>query len=319
MPAGDDMTLVFADGEVMSVPAAARHSILESAEKCGNRLAHDCREGSCRTCAARDPGGREVLLCIEPARGGLRLSLPYRRADIAPATMRRARINGFARASRSVWVLRYRLQFALPFLPGQYVEARFPGIDGPRRFSMANAPGETEQVLHIRDIPGGAMSAYLGRRAAPDDLFTVRGPLGAFYLRATPKPKLFVAGGTGLAPLVSMLRSQDRATAPPLAVVAGFADGEDAYGLEELERLARELPLEVVPTAERADAAWPGHRGTAVEALGTVRTVPLEPGTEAYICGPPGMVTAARSRLLGLGLSPDEIFNEEFVPSPTDP
>lgn len=309
----DHIHLTFSDGEVMLFPPVDGQSILASAEKADNLLASNCREGTCRTCMARDADGGEVLLCITPAEPGMALNLPYQRTDVTPSSLRRAKINAFSRVSRSVWEIRYRLQFPLPFLPGQYVEVLFPGMDRPRRFSMANPASAKEQVLHVRDLPGGAMSTYLNERAKPEDAFTVRGPFGVFYLRATARPKLFVAGGTGLAPIASMLSSTDPATTPPLAVIAGFADAEDAYALEALRALAKTLPLEVVLAADKATEAWEGFVGNPVAALDAVRTIPLGSGTEAYLCGPPGMVNAARSALLARNLQATAIFNEEFI------
>lgn len=307
------ISVVFADGETMQFPAVDGETVLVSAERNGNKLANNCRQGTCRTCAATDADGGEMLLCITQARPGLVAHVPYRRADVVPATVRRAKVNGFRRVSQSVWEVRYRLQFPLPFLPGQYVEASFPGIAGPRRFSMANPPAATEQVLHIRDLPSGAMSAYLNDRAKPEDAFSVRGPFGVFYLRATAKPKLFVAGGTGLAPVVSMLSSIDPATSPPLCVVAGFPSSEDAYALETLAGLRETLPLEVILTVDRPGAGWEGFSGNPVAALAHVKSLPLDAGTEAYLCGPPGMVAAARADLIARGLAAGDVLNEEFV------
>ncbi|MDH4984176.1 FAD-binding oxidoreductase [Aminobacter anthyllidis] len=309
----DGISITFADGEVMSFAPTPGGSVLTSAEQAGNALAHSCREGTCRTCVARRPNGDEVLLCVEPAQSGFEAVVPYRRADVSPPTLRRAKINSFQKLSRSVWEIRYRLQFPLPFLPGQFVEATFPGIDGPRRFSMANGPAEAEQILHVRDFPGGAMADYLATRAKPQDAFTVRGPFGIFYLRANPKPKLFVAGGTGLAPIIAMLRGIDRLSSPPLSLVLGFADEQDAYAIDQLKVLANELPLEIVMTADTANPGWSGKTGNPVAGIGHVTGVPLQEGTEAYLCGPPGMVGAARKALRELGLHQDDIFNEEFV------
>lgn len=310
----DQIRLVFSDGEELLFPPVAGETILVSAEKASHTLASNCREGTCRTCRASDADGDEVLLCSAPAVANISLDLPYRRADVVPPSLRRAKLNGFSRVSRSTWELRYRLQFPLPFLPGQYVEASFPGIDGPRRFSMANAPSQKEQVLHVRDIPGGAMSAYLNGRAKPEDLFSVRGPFGTFYLRSTARPKLFVSGGTGLAPIIAMLSSIDADRSPPLAAVAGFAHSDDAYGLDRLRELSAALPLELVLAADSvSDGGWPGVVANPVAALREVGSVPLARGTEAYLCGPPGMVAAARAELLARGLAAGDILNEEFV------
>lgn len=308
----NDISIVFADGETLAFPAIADASVLVAAERAGNALAHNCRAGICRSCAGRAEDGRDVLLCQEPARQGFRAAVPYRRADIAPASTRRAKINGFSRLSPSVWEIRYRLQFPLACLPGQYVEASFPGVSVAKRFSMASLPAAKEQILHVRDIQGGEMSAYLNERAKPEDLFTLRGPFGTFYLRATGKPKLFVSGGTGLAPILAMLRAIER---PPssLAIIAGFITSEDAYALAELEALTERLPLEVILTADKTDVSWPGLTGNPIDALHAVTTVPLAPGSEAYLCGPPGMVAAARHVLAERGLAPGDIYNEEFA------
>lgn len=316
MKPDDQIRLVFSDGERFDFAPIRGETILASAEKAGLTLASNCKAGTCRTCMARDGNQEEVLLCITPAVGDISLNLPYRRTDVISPSLRRAKINSFSRISRSVWELRYRLQFPLPFLPGQYVEATFPGIDGARRFSMANAPSQTEQVLHVRDLPGGAMSDYLGSRARPEDPFTVRGPYGTFYLRSTAKPKLFVSGGTGLAPIVSMLSSMNPGSAPPLSAVVGFAHSDDAYNLEQLEALSRTLPLEVVLAADSVgESRWPGVIANPLVALRNVMSAPLACGTEAYLCGPPGMVAAARTELLARGFDAADVLNEEFVHS----
>lgn len=314
MKPNNQIRLVFSDGETLHFPPIGGETILASAERAGHTLASNCRAGTCRTCMARDDKEEEILLCITPAVADISLNLPYRRTDLISPSLRRAKINSFSRVSRSVWEVRYRLQFPLPFLPGQYVEATFPGIEGARRFSMANAPSQTEQVLHVRDLPGGAMSDYLATRAKPEDPFTVRGPYGVFYLRSTAKPKLFVSGGTGLAPIVSMLSSLDPGGAPPLSAVVGFAHADDSYSLDQLRALSKKLPLEVILAADGVgDNRWPGVVANPLAALSEVTRVPLVCGTEAYLCGPPGMVSAARKELLACGFDPADVLNEEFV------
>ncbi|MGE6743701.1 FAD-binding oxidoreductase [Allorhizobium pseudoryzae] len=309
----NEIRITFSDGELMTFPAVEQLSVLAAAEKAGNILAHSCRNGTCRTCAGSKPDGTEAFLCITPSEAGFEVTVPYRRSDIVPPTVRKAKINGFQKVSQSVWEIRYRLQFPLPFLPGQYVEVTFPGIDAPRRFSMANCPAEKEQVLHVRDLPGGAMSDYLNGRAKPEDGFSVKGPFGVFYLRAVPKPRLFIAGGTGLAPIMAMLRSMDvAATTRPMALVAGSATVNDIYGVNDLKELSTRLPLELIISAASAPGEWSGIIGNPVEAISNVKTVSFDCDTEAYLCGPPGMVQAARERLCALGLLDENIFNEVF-------
>lgn len=309
-----DIAITFADGERLVFPCPPEGSVLAAAERAGHALAHNCRAGTCRTCVASLPHGGEVLLCQQPARPGFAAGVSYRRTELSAPTLRRAKINGFERLSRSVWRLRCRLQFPLPFLPGQYVEVSLPGIDGARCFSMANAPGETEQVFYIRDLPEGAVGRYLAERAKPQDPFTVRGPFGVFYLRATPGPKLFVAGGTGLAPIMSMLRTLDKTEhGAPLALVFGVTNAADAFALDELRELASRLRLELIVTAQEAPGEWPGSVGTAVAALDDVRPEFLSEAARTYLCGPPGMVAASRQAMARRGGDPARMFNEEFT------
>lgn len=311
------LRITFADDEVIEFNAVTGASVLEAAEQSGYTLAQNCRSGICRTCVAQRPDGSRTFLCQERAEPGFMARVPYARADLVPATMRKARINGFAQVSPSVWQLRYRLQFPLAFLPGQYVELSLPGIEGSRRFSMANAPGDAEHILYIRDLPHGAVPAYLRERAKVNDLFSLRGPLGVFYLRRSTRPKLFIAGGTGLAPILAMLRELSRHDiSEPLALVFGVTNAADAFALDEIRALAQKLPLEVALAAVTADAAWPGREGTVVDAVPDLWSFPIHAGIEAYICGPPGMVAAARGMLEGKGADPDHIFNEEFIENP---
>lgn len=310
-----DITITFDDGETMQFPAVDGESVLASAEKAGNALAHNCRSGTCRTCVAKSDG-EEVLLCITPAQPGFHARVPYLRSEVVVPTLRRAKINRFERISPSVWEIRYRLQFPLSFLPGQYVEVLFNGMVSGRYFSMANAPSNKEQILLIRDLPGGAVSEYLTKRAKPEDTFSVRGPFGVFYLRSTLRPKLFVAGGTGLAPVLSMLRTiKTTGARTPLALIVGSASSEDACAIDELCDLAKSLPLEFIATAVTASDGWNGYTGNPVEALSHIKTLPFDSESEAYLCGPPGMVDAAHQRLLALGFDTIRVFSEEFVHS----
>ncbi|MDF6710468.1 FAD-binding oxidoreductase, partial [Escherichia coli] len=90
------------------------------------------------------------------------------------------------------------------FLPGQYVNIGVPGSGQRRSYSFSSAPGETKISFLIKKIPGGVMSTWL-EAAKPGDKLDLQGPLGSFYLRDVQRPLLFLAGGTGLAPFLSML------------------------------------------------------------------------------------------------------------------
>jgi benzoate/toluate 1,2-dioxygenase reductase subunit len=94
---------------------------------------------------------------------------------------------------------------SLPFLPGQYVNMGVPGSPQTRPYSFSSLPKDGLVEFFIRNLPGGAMSRYLFDRAKPGDTLSISGPYGTFYQRDITRPQLFLAGGTGLAPFLSML------------------------------------------------------------------------------------------------------------------
>src|SRR5688572_11623951 len=94
---------------------------------------------------------------------------------------------------------------ALGFLPGQYVNIVVPGTDQTRSYSFSSGPGAEEVAFLLRNTTTGALPTYLRERAKVGDRVEFTGPLGSFYLREVKRPLLFLAGGTGLAPFLSML------------------------------------------------------------------------------------------------------------------
>src|SRR5207249_3671374 len=94
---------------------------------------------------------------------------------------------------------------ALGFLPGQYVNIQVPGTDQTRSYSFSSGPQAQEVSFLLRNTPTGALPTYLRERAKEGDRIEFNGPLGSFYLRQIQRPVLFLAGGTGLAPFLSML------------------------------------------------------------------------------------------------------------------
>lgn len=115
-----------------------------------------------------------------------------------------ASVAGVEALSETSFRLRVTLPAAMPFLPGQYVNVQVPGTPATRAYSFSSHPQALEASFLIRNIPGGLMSGYLAR-AQVGDKMALTGPMGAFYLRPVTRPQVFLAGGTGLAPFLSML------------------------------------------------------------------------------------------------------------------
>jgi benzoate/toluate 1,2-dioxygenase reductase subunit len=169
----------------------------------------------------------------------------------------------------------------------------------------------------IRLLPGGAMSTFLENEAGTDHVLTLSGPYGAFFLRDEHKrvPHIFVAGGTGLAPILSMIDTlrQSSGRKPPMLLSFGCAVPEALFSQEDIELRQQWLPsLEARICVDR-EATEGLHLGSPVSALreGDVSN----PDTVAYLCGPQPMIDAATQRLIELGVKAQNIFAEQFVAS----
>lgn len=168
----------------------------------------------------------------------------------------------------------------------------------------------------VRIIPGGAMSEYL-KSAAPGEPLEVAGPLGAFVLHPSRALHIFVAGGTGLSPILAMIDHLRRASGPKPKMLLSFGCASDKafFYRDEIELRQWWLPqLSVRLSADRVEDRASGLvQGTPVDALGSEPIADAE--AAAYLCGPPPMIEAARHRLTELGVSPERIYAERFVVS----
>jgi len=333
------VTLVFSDNETCFVRCSDTESVVQAAGRHGLKLLVDCREGACGTCKAicrsgefvLDDFSREALLPSELRDGAVltcrmapqtdcvvEFDYPIsqaRRGKAAPP--RGVVVSRMTRLADDVVELALAAQDGQPFdfLPGQYANLELPSGGLWRSYSYATKPGNPETHFAIRLIPDGAMSAWLTERAQVGDRLKLAGPYGRFFLRKPHRRLLMVAGGTGLAPMLSMLDALSARSIDPLAVdvVFGVTCSENIF---YQERLAASLACfarhRAAVAAVAADAGWSGLVGTAVDAL---KTVDVGAETDAYLCGPLAMIEAARDWLRTRGLSDQAIFTEAFLPT----
>jgi benzoate/toluate 1,2-dioxygenase reductase subunit len=166
----------------------------------------------------------------------------------------------------------------------------------------------------VRDIPRGLMSTWLRDIAVPGAPMALIGPSGSFYLRDVARPLLFLAGGTGLAPFLSMLGKLAASGAPhPVHLVYGVTNDADLVEQGRLDAYAAAIPGFTYATCV-ADAASAHPRTGYVTAH--VEPVHLNGGdVDIYLCGPPPMVDAVRTWLADQGLTPANFYYEKFSPS----
>jgi benzoate/toluate 1,2-dioxygenase reductase subunit len=202
----------------------------------------------------------------------------------------------------------------LGFLPGQYVNVTIPGTELTRSYSFSSAPGASEAAFVVRNVPNGRMSHFLGHDARPGARMQFSGPYGSFYLRPQTRPLLFLAGGTGIAPFLSMLGVlKESGSTQPVRMVFGVTNDVDLVALDELEAAHVKLPqFEYRTCVASADSAHP-RKGYVTQ---HIEPEWLNGGdVDIYLCGPVAMVEAVRGWLQQSGISPANFYYEKFSAS----
>ena len=205
----------------------------------------------------------------------------------------------------------------LSFLPGQYVHLSVPGTDEHRSYSFANPPSQQGSfTFYIKILERGAMSQYLSTRAAPGDEIDVTGPFGRFYLRPVDCPVLMVAGGTGLAPMLSMLDTMvdEGETAEPVRLLYGANGADELFALDALaDYAAKGLTVTTETCVVDGAGSWSGATGHVTSLLG--REMLNGGNCRVYLCGPPPMIDAAESWLAAQSFDLSRVHAEKFVAS----
>lgn len=216
-------------------------------------------------------------------------------------------------------VLRFRVadSEAFKFVAGQFVNLRVPGTEQFRSYSMANSPSQVGVVeLIVRLMPGGAFSSYLESHLRVGDRLSFDGPHGQLKIRLSHRPIIAIAGGSGMAPMLSMLTElAEKKNSRKVTFFFGARRMQDLYFVERLEELRQRMPsLELVfAVQEGAPLDWGGVTGNVIDAVS--RRMERLDGHDAYLCGPPGMVDAARKLLVNGGVRPKNIYLDAFVAS----
>ena len=334
---GYDVTLVTTDGQESTVVCDSQTTVLAAAEQAGKILKSSCQAGGCGACSAvvsggdiemgdHDPAVIEVpeeqggvLLCRTFPRGDCRIELPYDSSKIvtAPPTRHEAEITLLEQVADGVMhvVLTLRDGSAADFESGRFVRMMVPGTDARRAYSPANVANWDGQLeFYIRLLPGGAMSDYLSNRAALGDMLTVTSPDGEFGLVENGlRPRWFIAGGTGLSPLLSLLRRMAEWGDPQSArLFFGVTRHGEVYAQDELAMLADLLPDFAAETVVwHPDPQWTGATGNPVD-LAAAEIAMLDEMPDVYLCGPPPMIDAAYAALTAAGVPEDQIHAERF-------
>jgi CDP-4-dehydro-6-deoxyglucose reductase len=320
-----------------SFEAAADQPLLEAATDAALNLPHSCRGGNCGACKARlvrgeihyphgTPLGLSsaeiadglVLLCQARARTDLCIeTFDMRAADTATTKRLPCRIERAVPLSHDVMGLFLRLPIAedFSFEAGQYIDILLPG--GRRRsFSIASPPHDARPLeLHVRRVAGGEFTDRLFHEDMRLSLLTIEGPLGNFAYRpraASAAPLVLIGGGTGIAPLLSILRHLiENGIERDMRLYWGVRSECDLYAHATLEYLSRRTAsFAYLPVLSEAGPGWHGATGWVHEAA--LKGIEDLEAIEVYAAGPPAMIAAIQSEYDSRGSAKTRLYFDSF-------
>jgi propane monooxygenase reductase subunit len=317
-------------------------NVLRAASEQGIMLMHGCKEGQCSSCKSFVLDGEDyeldkystfalpdyereegfTLLCRTHVYEDVTIELLNYDEDmirsglpIQQAVAEVVSIEPVTHDMRHL-VLRLVEPKEIRFFPGQYLDIALPGTDATRSFSMANITtkdtGRLEFVIKV--YPDGLFSHFLDTGLSIGDRLDVVGPFGVFTLRDSERDLIFIGGGAGMAPILSLLRSMvERGITRKATYYYGARGRRDLCFDKELRALEEALPgFRYVPAlSESAEDAWDGEVGLITDVVR--RHEESLANVDAYVCGPPPMVEAAIPLLTQLGTPEKRIYYDKFT------
>jgi CDP-4-dehydro-6-deoxyglucose reductase len=314
-------------------------TILEAALREGFSLPYGCRNGACGSCKGKVLSGQldygahsptalkdeekaqgRALFCRAKPLSDLTIEAKEIGAtkDIVVKTLP-CRVEKLEKLADDVMRVKIKLPAneRLQFLAGQYIDFQLKGGKA-RSYSLANPPHDDALLeLHIRHVPGGLFSDQVFSTLKERDILRLKGPLGSFFIREdSDKPMIFIAGGTGFAPIKGMLEHAFAAHMDrEMVLYWGVRSLKDLYLAELPQQWLAERPnfsfIPVLSNPEPGDQ-WQGRTGYVHEAV--LADFADLSGYQVYACGAPIMVDSARDAFEHTrGLPEDEFFADAFV------
>ncbi|WP_421208291.1 FAD-binding oxidoreductase [Aeromonas enteropelogenes] len=307
---------------------AEDNTILDSALENKIMLEHSCKNGSCGLCESEVMAGYvldskcqqlgvgEKFLTCQCTAGSEQLTI---KAEYYPELAEQVR--KLVPCKVSAVELRgdfLTLKFRLPptaqfnYLPGQFVNLIYQGIT--RSYSIANADVKQGIELHIRRVDNGAMSNLLFTGVKPETLMRLDGPIGTFFVRKDTRPIIFLAGGTGFAPVQAMVEQLiAQGSERSIHIYWGMNHSQDFYTKQPNQWASQHSNIRFVPVVSGDDANWTGRTGFVHQAV-------LQDLTDlhqycVYACGSPVMIAAAKDDFIEQGLTSKQFFSDAFTVS----
>lgn len=330
------IALNFEDGVTRFIECNENEKVLDAAFRNRINLPMDCFDGVCGTCICHCEQGEydlgdeyleEALSEVEVKRGmvltcqmvpssdcviNVPVSSTVCKTTVPETKLTVTGIQSFNDAAFEL-VVEADKDSSVSFLPGQYVNLQVPGTEQHRSYSFSSAPNDDELRFLIKHVPKGLMSEWLAI-AQVNDVLESKGPLGSFYLRAVERPLLLLAGGTGLAPILSILEvlAQQKCT-QPIHLVYGVTTDADLILVDRLEAYTQRLERFSFSTCVADTSSTHEKTGYVTQHLPT--EVLHEGNVDVYLCGPPAMVDAVDLYFEKNNIKPANFHYEKFTPN----
>ncbi|MGV8872890.1 MAG: benzoate 1,2-dioxygenase electron transfer component BenC [Rhodococcus sp. (in: high G+C Gram-positive bacteria)] len=330
------VALSFEDGVTRFITCEDEQTVADAAYRSRINIPLDCRDGACGTCKAlcesgEYDGGTYLDDALSQSESDEGYCLPCSMTPTSDLVLQIASTSAVAKtqaathdtvvtAVEKLSPTTVRLAVEAPaggtlaFLPGQYVNITVPGSEETRSYSFSCVSGSNELEFLVKLTPGGLMSTYLSDTAAAGDKISFTGPHGSFFLREAQRPALLLAGGTGLAPILSILRTLAAESSPrSVHLVYGASTDDDVVQLDELALLASTLDAFTWDHCVSDPSTTAANKGYVTALLTDEH---LNDGDVAvYLCGPPPMVESVRTHFTEAGIEPTGFYYEKFAPS----
>ncbi|MGP8473921.1 2Fe-2S iron-sulfur cluster-binding protein [Burkholderia sp. PR2] len=318
--------------------------LLMSALEQGINYPHNCRVGTCGRCKTRLVSGKisplvdfalspltneelrdgYILACQAKVRSDLVIDVDLVDHQVVLPRSVPGTVSGWTSLPGGVVDLRIRLEAPLVFEAGQYAALAVAGSFVRRSFSFYDAPsggaGNDEVGFLIKRLPGGRFSEWLAAKDRRGVRIWLEGPFGQMGIDDTPRESLCIAGGTGIAPILSIAEDRlKRYPDHPVTIVFGVRTASDLFAMDRLERLkeiggAERVRIVPILSHEPDGSAWQGLRGLVTAALNDQLGVDFG-SLSAFVCGALPMVEAVEKRLRGFNVDADRIHADKFEPS----
>ncbi len=331
------IALNFEDGVTRIIESKAGETVSDAATAARIKIPLDCTGGICGTCKCKITTGscdfgeyeEDALTNEEIAEGfGLACQMVPKSDMIieilASAESCKVEVEKYTTDIVAIdflspeivkLVLKSKNNHKFQFLSGQYAHIEIPSLGEVRSYSFSSMPDMDTVEFLVRLLPQGVMSDYLRKEAKVGDVINLSGPFGSFYLRNIEKPVLFFAGGTGIAPFLSMLEklAKDNKTHhPPIQLFYGATNEKNLVELDRFATFKTDLQFNysTCVSIEKSDSHPSGFVTQWInkEHLGNQTY-------DIYVCGPPAMVEAVKSAIEKEGISQNHFYVEKFTPS----